>query len=214
MSNDLKEVIKSIVRDLLDEMSTTGAVSGYQTPFAFSRKGVKNLATKNSEKMGFTVTKDISENDVDDKINTVTIKEDVSYNVGKDMLSLKQGVTTTEESIRKKFVDSLRQKFLGKNLQFQGSKGYGQFKTSYSIKVKDVSIEDWYNKDDYQLILTGDDDKRYFVDISMPIKIVSAPVVNPPSKDVAVGSSPKSVPTTIPAVPTQPLTPLSKQINK
>ena len=35
----LKEYIKSLVRELLDETSTTAGVPGYLTPKAFSPKG-------------------------------------------------------------------------------------------------------------------------------------------------------------------------------
>jgi hypothetical protein len=35
----IKDRIKSIVREVMDEMSTTSGVSGFQAPMAFSRKG-------------------------------------------------------------------------------------------------------------------------------------------------------------------------------
>ena len=54
----LKEYIKSLVRELLDETSTTAGVPGYLTPKAFSPKGQgKNAATKYAEKMGFKLAK-------------------------------------------------------------------------------------------------------------------------------------------------------------
>jgi len=47
------EIIKAI-QEVLEEMSTTGGVGGYSTPFAFSKKGVgANAATKASQKLGF-----------------------------------------------------------------------------------------------------------------------------------------------------------------
>lgn len=57
---DLKEYIKSIVRELLEE---EGSMSGgvgmqYATPYAFSPKGQKkNRATKEAEKLGFKTVK-------------------------------------------------------------------------------------------------------------------------------------------------------------
>jgi hypothetical protein len=210
MDKKIKEKIKSVVRELLDEMSSTGAVSGFQTPFAFSRRRIKNPTSKKSKRTKFSAINNISETEILDKSDTISLKEDVSYNVGKDMLSLRQGVTSTEESLRKKYVEILRQKFLGKTVQFQGSKGYGQFKTSYNIQVIDVSIEDWYNKDEYQLILTDNDNKRYFIDISMPIKILTSIPINPSEKS----SRPNVTPAVSPAVSQQAATPLTKQINK
>lgn len=47
------EIIKA-VQEVLEEMSTTGGVGGYSTPFAFSKKGAgANAATKASQKLGF-----------------------------------------------------------------------------------------------------------------------------------------------------------------
>jgi len=55
---DLKEYIKSLVRQQLEEESTTAGVPGYMTPAAFSPKGQKkNAATKYAEKEGWKVTK-------------------------------------------------------------------------------------------------------------------------------------------------------------
>ena len=50
------QVIK-MVKEVLDEMSTTGSVAGYSTPFAFSKGNKKNRATKYAEKLGYKVTK-------------------------------------------------------------------------------------------------------------------------------------------------------------
>ena len=47
------EIVKA-VQEVLQEMSTTGGVGGYSTPFAFSKKGQgKNVATKTAEKLGY-----------------------------------------------------------------------------------------------------------------------------------------------------------------
>ena len=47
------QIVKAI-QEVLEEMSTTGAVGGYLTPNAFAKKGQgKNVATKTSEKLGF-----------------------------------------------------------------------------------------------------------------------------------------------------------------
>jgi len=51
---DIKEYIKSLVRELLDEESTSGDAGGYLTPMAFSKKGQKtNAATKQAERSGW-----------------------------------------------------------------------------------------------------------------------------------------------------------------
>jgi len=55
---NLKEYIKQLTREILDEESTSGDAGGYMTPAAFARKGQgKNTATKYAEKEGWKVTK-------------------------------------------------------------------------------------------------------------------------------------------------------------
>jgi len=49
----LKEYIKTLVRELLDEESTSGDAGGYSTPFAFAKKGQKtNAATQAAQSQG------------------------------------------------------------------------------------------------------------------------------------------------------------------
>ena len=49
-----KSQIVKAVQEVLEEMSTTGAVGGYLTKYAFSKKGQgKNVATKTAEKLGY-----------------------------------------------------------------------------------------------------------------------------------------------------------------
>lgn len=49
----LKEYIKTLVRELLDEESTSAGAGAYSTPFAFSKKGQKsNAAVKTAQSQG------------------------------------------------------------------------------------------------------------------------------------------------------------------
>ena len=51
---DIKEYIKQLVHELLDEESSTAGVGGYSTPFAFAPKGQKkNAATSAAEDEGW-----------------------------------------------------------------------------------------------------------------------------------------------------------------
>jgi len=60
---DIKEYIKSLVRELLDEESTSGDAGGYLTPMAFSKKGQKtNAATKQAERSGWKKTEGMPKN--------------------------------------------------------------------------------------------------------------------------------------------------------
>ena len=57
---DLKEYIKSLVRQQLEEESTTAGVPGYPTKMAFSKKGQKeNAATKTAKDQGWEPAKGI-----------------------------------------------------------------------------------------------------------------------------------------------------------
>jgi hypothetical protein len=66
----IDELIKEVEKEL-DESTATGAVDGYQTPFAFSgkRKQDKEKADSNIEVTGYTKVKDI------DEVNEVTASE-------------------------------------------------------------------------------------------------------------------------------------------
>ena len=53
---DINEYIKQMVREMLDEESTSGDAGAYLTPKAFAKKGQgKNVATKTAEKQGMKV---------------------------------------------------------------------------------------------------------------------------------------------------------------
>ena len=47
------EVLKELINNELNEMNVTGAVGGYQTPYAFSKGNKDNRATQFLKKMGF-----------------------------------------------------------------------------------------------------------------------------------------------------------------
>jgi hypothetical protein len=66
---NLKELIKSLTREILDEESSSGDAGGYLSPNAFSPKGQgENAATKTAKKQGFTVTKGETEMPSDSKV--------------------------------------------------------------------------------------------------------------------------------------------------
>ena len=45
------------VKEVIEELSTTAGVAGYQTPYAFSKGNKKNRATKQAEKLGYKTVK-------------------------------------------------------------------------------------------------------------------------------------------------------------
>jgi hypothetical protein len=190
---NLREMIRKMVKEALTEMTATGDVAGYQTPGAFRKKG-KNAATAYIEKMGFTLV-----GDVESSNDGGVLSEAMSYDSSKDMNDFRKSLSSAETSISQKFSSALKQKLLGKNVELTGSKGYGQFKTKYTLRVFDITVEDWYGKEDYQLIITGDDKKQYFVDVSVPIQITDVQ-----SKSGVPAASVPTAPTAQPKKPIQP----------
>lgn len=207
----LKELVKQIIR----EITSTGDVSGYSTPYAFRKRG-KNAATSYIEKMGYTVVGDIESNNDGESL----VNESVQYDASKDVNDLKRNISSSETQLTAKFSAALKEKFLGKDVEVQASKGYGQFKTKYRLKVLEIKIEDWYGKSNYQLILTGEDRKQYFIDTSVPVIIIDGQttakpaVATVPPTSAGGGQPKKSPPATVPKPPAAPVTDLDKEISK
>lgn len=78
-NNKLKHVIRKVIRELLDEMTTTSAVPGYLTPKAFAGpKGGLAKAKHISKQLGYTLTDKGKEDTKADPITEhfVHIKQD------------------------------------------------------------------------------------------------------------------------------------------
>lgn len=208
---NLRELIKKMVHEVVTEMTATGNVAGYQTPGAFRKRG-KNSATAYIEKMGFKLVGDVESNN-DGKV----LSESVNYDASKDMTDFRKRISASKVDISQKFSTALKQKLSGKTVEIMGSKGYGQFKTKYTLRAFDISVEDWYGKEDYQLIITGDDKKQYFVDVSVPIQIKddqSKPKIPSVVQQTPVAKTIQSQPVQQPAKPAKPATDLEKAITK
>jgi hypothetical protein len=52
-----RSVVLKAVREVIEELSSTAGVAGYQTPFAFSKGNKKNRATKQAERLGYKIVK-------------------------------------------------------------------------------------------------------------------------------------------------------------
>ena len=50
---EVEQLMREFVREQLSEMNATSNITGYQTPFSFSKDQRDNLATKFMSKMGF-----------------------------------------------------------------------------------------------------------------------------------------------------------------
>lgn len=52
-----RSIIVKAIKEVIEELSSTSGVAGYQTPFAFSKGNKKNRATKQAEKLGYKTVK-------------------------------------------------------------------------------------------------------------------------------------------------------------
>lgn len=75
----LKELIKSLIKKELDEMTGTGAVPGFNVPGAFAQKGQRHgkKATDALKGMGFSVSKEIDEEEELDEKKAPKKKKEV-----------------------------------------------------------------------------------------------------------------------------------------
>ena len=75
--NNLRELIRQAIEQVLDEDNVTGGGEAYMTKFAFS-KGGKNIATKTAEKLGMKVVNEVSYRSFNKTISEVTPERKIS----------------------------------------------------------------------------------------------------------------------------------------
>lgn len=113
----IKEYIKSIVREILEEESTSGDAGAYSTPYAFSRKGQKtNAATQAAEDEGFTKVKPgmPSDSKVFD-YKQITGKKPKSYKIYESI----------DEIVKKELINEVT---------------YNKFKTEVKLRTKNEAL--------------------------------------------------------------------------
>ena len=113
--------------------------------------------------------------------------------------------------------NKLKQQLVGKKVIAHSSKGYKQFKKDYEINVTGAKIEDYYGH--FEVVLTDDKNKEYFVDRAFKVKIINPSDKVPTPSSGEQATIPPQVPQeTPPAIPTQPTgqqTPnIAKEIEK
>ena len=85
--NNLKEYIKTLVRELLDEESTTAGVPGYLTPNAFSKKGQKsNGAIEAAKSQGMKLVKKPTTSKVVDYKKIFEMNESIKTIIEQELL--------------------------------------------------------------------------------------------------------------------------------
>ena len=112
MSQNLKKLIREITKELLDEMTGTGAVAGYQTPFAFAGKGdgakKKKLAARSmpgGKVVGEEITDAVEVNDALPTIRRGLNENELMTNSDAMQSGMKSGMS--EEEILAQAYDNL-----------------------------------------------------------------------------------------------------------
>jgi hypothetical protein len=218
LKKEIKKLLKGEFKSKLQETTGTGAVAGYQTPFAFSSR-------KNSEGNTEVATKSLPGYKIAPKTkpnNRGNINEAADYNVKSDYDAFMAKLKNTNFALENEIKTKLNKQLAGKKVMLHGSKGYKQFKKDYEIDVTSAKIEDYYGN--FEVVLVGSDGKEYFVDRDYKVKIISgstaAPTAQPPTEAPPAAQKPEEKPAAPPAQApvkpeTQPAkTDLSKELKK
>lgn len=101
---------------------------------------------------------------------TPTPEDPSEYDWTKDFREFEDAKNKAESEGKKKLLDIMNEKIMGKTIVANASRGYGQPKTDYTIEgIKKVSVEFWYK--DYVVIVADKNDKKYFLTPGINIKI-------------------------------------------
>lgn len=119
------------------------------------------------------------------------------YDFTKDFRGFEDTKNKAEAVAKKKLLDKMNGRLLGKKITANASRGYGQPKTDYTIdNVKKVSVEFWYK--DWVVIVSDENDKKFFLTPGVNIKIEQGGAESPagappePQADQAPGEPPKA----------------------
>jgi hypothetical protein len=105
------------------------------------------------------------------------------YNVGVEFNNFERTIASYTENAKNAFQTKLLNLVMNKNIMLRGSKGYGQPVKDYTINVKSVSIDFYYER--YVVVFKDDNEKEYFLEPGYKIKIVGpATLTNKPKKKI------------------------------
>jgi hypothetical protein len=83
MSTDAKQIIRELVEEVLDEMTSTGAVGGYMTPAAFRGHKSKKKSAERSMPGGKVVGKEDTDDTTVGEGERLTVRRDVDIMEGR-----------------------------------------------------------------------------------------------------------------------------------
>lgn len=81
---DAKQIIRELVEEVIEEMTATGAVAGYQTPAAFRGHKSKKKSAERSMPGGKVVGKEDTDNTTVGEAETLTLRREVQVMEGKE----------------------------------------------------------------------------------------------------------------------------------
>lgn len=99
------------------------------------------------------------------------------YNVGFDFTNFERTIAAFTENAKNQFQQKLMNLVGNKQVFLRGSKGYGQPIKDYTINVKGVSIDFYYER--YVVVFKDEDDKEYFLETGYRIKILGQAQIVP-----------------------------------
>lgn len=101
-------------------------------------------------------------------------------NVGLDFTNFERTIAAYTENAKNLFQTKLLNLVGNKQVFLRGSKGYGQPIKDYTVNVKNVSIDFYYER--YVVVFKDDSDKEYFLEPGYKIKVLGPAQVTPKKK--------------------------------
>jgi hypothetical protein len=102
------------------------------------------------------------------------------YNVGLDFTNFEKLLASFTENSKNTFQQKLMNIVGNKKVFLRGSKGYGQPIKDYTINVKGVSIDFYYER--YVVVFKDENDKEYFLEPNYRIKILGTAQFEPKTR--------------------------------
>lgn len=99
------------------------------------------------------------------------------FNVGLDFTNFERTIAAFTENAKNAFQQKLMALVGNKKVFLRGSKGYGQPVKDYTINVKSVSIDFYYER--YVVVFKDENDKEYFLEPGYKIKILGQAQIVP-----------------------------------
>ena len=185
----LKQKIKELIKQVMDEITTTGAVGAISVPnwVSKSKKGRADLGTV----LGYTLAKPVNEaadptEQPSQQGNQGQGQQDPNlYDVKPELTDFESTVSQSTSQNKTNFQNKILSKIGNKQVQLRASKGYGQPEKDYIVNVSGVSIDFYYEK--YVIVIKGREqgkqkESEYFVKQPYQIKILGNAVVTPSAK--------------------------------